>query len=236
MAPIMLDILIVAVIALFAFLGWRRGLVLTLCGLLAVFVAYAGATFVSNTFSAEIAKILQPTIQGQIEQVLDNMISDLPAPSVTLPGQESVRDNAQASIDQATLNQALEALRQSSLFSGLQESAEQAIQEGTIRVVTTASAAIANYLALQVTRTVLFYLVFFLILIAWNLFSHALDLACRLPVLSTFNEVGGLIIGVVKGALILLAVVWLLSLAGIVSEETIQQTYLFRLYMNFQLM
>lgn len=46
-----LDIIIIAVVAVAAWRGYRKGLVMTLCGFLAVFVALAGATVVSNALS-----------------------------------------------------------------------------------------------------------------------------------------------------------------------------------------
>ena len=232
MTPIFLDILIIAAIALSAFLGWRRGLVLTLCGLLAVFVAYFGAAFVSNTFSAHLAGVIQPAVRQQIDQLMEENL-----PAILPPAQTGGEEGSAPSdpLAQATLGQALDILRQSALFSGLHQMVEDAVRDGLVRVATTASAAIADYLALQITRTLLFYLTFFLILIAWNLLSHALDLACRLPVLRTFNEAGGLLVGMIKGGLITLAAVWLVSLLGVVPAQMAGQTYLFRLFMNFQL-
>lgn len=236
MTPLILDILIVAVIALFAFLGWRKGMILSLCGLLAIFVAYAGATFISRTFSKDVANILQPAIQTRIEDLLDDALppaSAVPPASSLLPDGSSAQDDL---LENATIRQALDALENSELFSGLQKNLEDAVRQGLVPVMSTAAASIASYLALQASQLILFYLSFLLIMIIWWLLSHALDLACRLPVLRTFNELGGLLIGILKGALILFAAVWFLSLAGIISEQTIQQTYLFRLYMNFQLM
>lgn len=220
MTPLFLDILIVAIIALFAFLGWRKGLVLTLCGLLAVFVAFAAATFVSSRFSGPVAGILQPAIHNQIEQALESLQS---LPQQTAP-------------EEASLNQVMEAMSHSQLFSGLQETLANAIHEGLVKVTSTAAAAISSYLALQLARTGLFFLTFFLVLLVWTLLSHALDLACRLPVLHTFNEAGGLIIGLAKGGLIALAVAWLLSAAGFAPPEAVEQTVLFQNLLNFQLL
>lgn len=220
MNPLILDVLIVAIIALFAFLGWRKGLVLTLCGLLAVFVAFAAAAFVSDRFSGSVAGILQPAIHNQIEQAL-NALHSLPQ---------------QTSPEEASLNQVMEALSRSQLFSGLQEAVTDAIHDGLVKVTSTAAAAIASYLALQLARAGLFFLTFFLVLLVWTLLSHALDLACRLPVLHTFNEAGGLIIGLIKGGLIALAVAWLLSTAGFAPPEAVDQTVLFQNLLNFQLL
>lgn len=233
MTPVLLDILLLAVLALFAFFGWRKGLVLSLCGILAVFVAYFGATFISRAFSAEISTILQPMIQSQVEQVLSEGLTDQP-PSSALPLMPGASSAQEDPVDKLTLDQALDALTKSPLFAGLQQSVAEAVRDGSLQVVTTAAAAISNYLAIQITQTVLFFLVFLLIQIAWWLFSRALDLAFQLPVLRTVNDLGGLLFGLIEGALLLIVVVWFLSAMNIVPAETVQATSLFRLFKNFQ--
>ena len=138
--------------------------------------------------------------------------------------------------DQFTLEQALEALAQSPLFSGLHQALEDAVQNSVIQIVTTASAAIAGYLAGQIAKTGLFLVTFFLILLVWWLLSHALDLACRLPVLHTLNGAGGLVIGLLKGLILVLVVAWLLSLLDVLPRDAVEQTFLLRRFMNFQIL
>lgn len=235
MTNLVLDLLIVAVIALFALLGWHKGLVLTLCGVLVVFVAYFGAAYVSETFSGSIAALIQPSIQNRLDLVVEQAISpdDEPSHTPLLPAPDT--EDQEEDPDSASLEQVMAALRRSSFLTGLYESVAQAISDGAVKVITTASAAISYYLACQISRAGLFFLTFFLIVVVWSLLSRALDLACRLPVLRSFNEVGGLLLGLVKGFCILLAVVGLVTLLGFVPEEVSAQTFLYRHFMNFQL-
>ncbi len=65
----------------------------------------------------------------------------------------------------------------------------------------------------------LFAVSFLLILLIWFLVGHALDLAFHLPILSVVNRVGGLILGLVKAALLVIVLVWLGQLAGLVPAE-----------------
>jgi hypothetical protein len=118
-----------------------------------------------------------------------------------------------------TLQQILDLLRASDRFAGLTDYLEEAIQEKTLEVTTTAAAAVANYLSLVVARAVLFGLSFVLILLVWFLVSRALDIAFKLPILSAVNAVGGLIFGLLKGVLIMLVLVWLARLAGFITDE-----------------
>lgn len=235
MTNLVLDLLIVAVIALFALLGWHKGLVLTLCGVLAVFVAYFGASFVSETFSDDLAVLIQPAIQNRLDAVVEASLPDdsEPVHSSLLPDFSDPQEEPDPV--SASLDQVLAALRSSSLLTGMYETLVQAVTDGAVKVVTSASSAVAHYLACQISRAGLFFLTFFLIVVVWSLLSRALDLACRLPVLRSFNEIGGLLLGLVKGVFILLAVVGLVTLLGLVPEEVSGQTFLYRYFMNFQL-
>lgn len=256
MNPLLLDLLVIAIVALFAFFGWKKGLILTLCGLLAIFVAFFAAAFVSKNLSAPVAAVFQPAVEDMIEQgiqngidqVLDKAVTDLPQ----LP--EGLKDSVAAQIPSAaqiTISQLAELLEQLGLqdllaqidlgaFSPLAEGALQdllqAVRDKTLNAAASAPAAIAGFLCQNLARLVLFYFTFVVVLILWKIFSHALDLACRLPVLHTFNEAGGLLIGLVKGLLIALAAAWLLTSMGIASPEQAEQTYLFHLFLNFQLL
>ena len=69
-------------------------------------------------------------------------------------------------------------------------------------VAANAVRALAEYVAVQLTRTVLFLLCFVLILAGWFVLSHALDLAFKLPVLSTLNQWSGGAVGLVKGGVL----------------------------------
>lgn len=234
MTYLILDLFIAAVLVLFAALGWHKGLVLTFCGLAAVFVAYAGASFVSQRFSEDVAVLFQTSIQIKLEQIAASSLADSgaasPSPSPLLP----VAGGEEQPEEAASLEQVLRALERFPLIAGIYGSVAEAVRAGTVQVVTTASAAVAHYLACQLTRAGLFFLTFFLIVLAWSLLSRALDLVCRLPVLRSFNEFGGLLLGLVKGALILLVVVELVTLLGVIPEDLSAQTVLYRRFMIFQ--
>lgn len=252
MNPLLLDLLVIAIIALFAFFGWRKGLVLTLCGLLAIFVAFFAAVFVSKTLSAPVASLFQPAVQEVIEQGIQNGLDQARDNLSQLP--DGLSESISAKLPpaaQITLGQVADLLEQIDLqallsqmdfgaftpvFEGLFQNLLQAVQDRTLNAAAAAPAAISTFLCESLSRFLLFYLTFVVVLILWKIFSHALDLACRLPVLHTFNEAGGLLIGLVKGLLIALAAAWLLTSFGFASAEDAGQTYLFQLFLNFQLL
>ena len=59
------DAAVLAVLLLFVWLGYRKGLVLTLCSLLAVFVAFIGASILSNALAEPVAKAIEPVVASR---------------------------------------------------------------------------------------------------------------------------------------------------------------------------
>lgn len=68
-------------LGVFRLVGAKRGLILTLFSLLAIFVAFFGARAVASTFSQPVADILRPSIQQSINGVLTGQTPGaLPSP------------------------------------------------------------------------------------------------------------------------------------------------------------
>ena len=81
MTTYIIDIAIFLALAFFAWRGAKRGLILTLFSLLAIFVAFFGARAVASTFSQPVADILRPSIQQSINGVLTGQTPGaLPSP------------------------------------------------------------------------------------------------------------------------------------------------------------
>ena len=68
------DIVILLILAVFALLGAKRGLLLSLCGLLAVLVAFIGASAVSDIMAPKVAAYLEPKFAAALEQRLEEQI------------------------------------------------------------------------------------------------------------------------------------------------------------------
>ncbi len=209
--PIVLDILVIAILILFAVLGAHRGFVLTLCSLVAVIVALVGATMVSDALAPKVAQALQPRIERSIQESLE---------------EKALEVSSQEGLDAVD---ALAALREKGgLYEWAADSLEEALNNvpGTDAIAHQAAVA-ATAVAEQLARGVLFTLAFLLMLIIWFFVSHALDLVARLPGLSALNNALGGLLGFVKGLLIVWLLSWILGpLTGVLSPDLIAQTHL----------
>ena len=131
------------------------------------------------------------------------------------------------------LQDVLSVLRDMGLYEDLVNTIDQAVQDGMTAVAANAAAAVAAAIAQSVAYTVIFTVAFALILIAWKVFSHAVDLVAKLPGLNFLNKTGGAAMGLLKGVLILFLAAWLIQYSGkLIPEETVQQTHLLKFFMT----
>ncbi|MGO5022272.1 CvpA family protein [Lawsonibacter sp. LCP25S3_G6] len=221
MTYILFDIAIAAILLFFLWQGYKKGFVLTLCGFLAVFVAFIGATLISNALAKPVAQAIVPMIESGIHETLEQSMQDsVPSTSAETP---SVLP------EELPLSDVLEALQDSPIFHSLAEAFQKAVDEGIETVATNAAQALAEYIAIQIARTILFILAFAAVLVAWFLLSHALDLAFKLPVLSTLNHWTGAAVGLIKGGLLLFIAAWLLK-GSFIPSQAIENTFLLNFF------
>ena len=221
MPCVVYDIAIAAILIFFIWLGCRKGLVLTLCSLLAVFVALIGATFLSDALAGPVAQAIEPAITGSIHDTVTSYYQRVPeADTSTQDGDDWLA--------QLPLEELLEPLKDSKFFQGFAEAFQKAADGKAADIVTHAAQALAHFVAVQIARIVIFTVAFFAMLIAWFFFSHTLDLVAHLPVLYTANRWGGGIAGLVKGILVLLIAGWLLR--DSLPPEAVRQTLLLKLF------
>lgn len=210
-SAILIDLLLLAVLVVFVLLGIRRGFILTLCSLAAVLVALVGANLAADLLSPKLADALEPRLEQSIQETLEEKAAAVNT------------DDGQLSATQV-----LAVLREKGgLYQWAADGLEQVLDEQFTETTAQVAAAAAASVAQQIARGVLFLAGFFVILLAWTLFSHALDLVARLPGLNSLNRTLGGAAGFLKGVVILYLASWVLCpLTGLVPPETAEQTRL----------
>lgn len=226
MSYLIFDLVIAILLVLAVFQGYRRGFVLTLCGFLAVFVAFFGATILSNALAEPVSHAITPVIENQISNSIHETLEEqgyqFEEPQ---PGQE---EETPAPEDQFSLDQILNMMKDSALIQSFSDAIRGAVNDGVVEVTTSAAQTIASYIAWELARMVLFLISFVLVLVAWTLLSRALDLAFRLPVLSTLNHWSGAAVGLLKGGVLLFIACWLLR--ELFPAEVVEQSYLLKFF------
>ena len=217
-----LDLIFLAVFAVFAILGARKGLLLSLCSLLAVIIAFVGAGYAARTFSPMVAGALEPRFAAAIEERLDAEIEAARADA--LPGEAP---------EDLPLQSVLNVLKDMGFYENLVDIVNSAVKAGMLTVAASAAAAVAAAIAQSVAYLIIFLVVFAAVLLIWTLISHALDLVARLPGLHFLNKTGGALFGLIKGCIFFFVLAWLLQYLGnLVPEETVKQTHLLKFFMT----
>lgn len=223
MAFLIADGLVLAVLLIFALVGAHRGLILSLCGLLAVIVAFVGAGFLAQTFSPMVADALEPQFAAAIEEQLN----------ASLQAQAEAGQEAVLSSDDVPLEGVLDALREMGFYETLISSLDRAVESGMTAAAASAAAAVAAAIAQSAAYLILFLVGFAVILLAWKLLSRALDLVARLPGLHFLNKTGGAVFGLIQACILLFIAAWLLQFFGqALPRELVDQTVLLKFFMN----
>ena len=117
-----------------------------------------------------------------------------------------------------TLQELFASVEANGLFEGFSAFLREGVEQDAVEEEHWATPvdALANYLAGGIARALLFAIVFLAVQVAWFLASHALDMAFKLPLLSEVNLAGGLLFGLVKGALLTIILVWLGQMSGVI--------------------
>jgi uncharacterized membrane protein required for colicin V production len=217
---IIYDVIIAAALLFFLWRGYSRGLILTLCSLLAVFVALIGASFLSNALAEPVAKAIEPIVATQIHDTVASYHQRTP---------ETASQEETDWLEQLPLEELLEPLRESKFYKGYAEAFQNAVDAGVAEITAGIVKTLSHFIAVQAARIAIFAISFFAILIAWYFLSHALDLVAHLPVLYTANRWGGGAVGLAKGALVVFIAVWLFK-GSYIPAPAVENTVLLKFF------
>lgn len=235
MSSVLLDLVILAVLAFAVWRGMRRGLILTVAGFLAVFVAFIGASITVDALHEPVSRIIQPVIQQGVTEAFQQrsgtgiQIQDSGAakpPAFHLPGEEEPEEEPEI---QVPLDVILDYFEENRYLRPFAHSVRDALDAGIIHLASSALEAVSAYAAIRIARVLIFIVAFIVLMVVWFFFSRALDLAFRLPVLSSLNSWGGGAAGFLKGALLLFIAAWLLR-ESVIPQRVIDESILLKFF------
>ncbi len=203
------DAVVLTILGLALWRGWRKGLLLSLCGLAVMVVSFLCAGFLADTLDDPLAQSLTPMLTERIEE----QFSDAAQPDDGAPPQNLA-----------------DTLRE---MGGLYAVAADTLDDVGDDVHAAAAQA-AQAVATSIVYTVVFALSFLLLVILLTLLLHGLDLVARLPGLNLCNQLGGGVIGLAKGVIILYVVIACLRLfSGLITPEVEENTVILKFFLRF---
>ena len=209
----LIDIILVLILISLVLSGYRKGLLMSLLGLVVVVLCCLGATAAQQTLTPgvnaylepKLTEIIEPEIEAYIGQKTQDAVSDAEDLGFTVGGQR------------LTLGDLTDLLRQFGL------DVEQTVTSGTVNALEPATAAVAEALARAIAQKIAGVLVYIaawmiLYLVLQNL-ALALNVVDRLPVIHTFNQMGGAVLGALEGLVPMVVIAAVLDRAGLLPEH-----------------
>ena len=226
-----IDIVLIIIIALCTWNGYKRGLVGGVAGILAIIISLLGANILAAAYAHEVVPALEPFVDGYVDSsknrgaILERMgygSSDLSLDDI-LQQDSSLR-----------YDYAYECLSDLGLYEKrAEELAADAVayaQESGVSMTDAVVAVVCD----TVTRVMTTVIAFLLILILLVALASIGNLSFRLPNMENLDEIGGAVLGFGKGFLYCVLLCWLLSFLGlIIGKETMAHTTLGRFFLLF---
>jgi len=227
-----IDIVLLIMIALCTWNGYKKGLVGSIATVLVIIVALLGGSLLSSAFSHEVVPALEPFANGYIDSQTnrDAVLEKLGYGDSDLSLEDILAQDSSLRYDYA-----YESLRNVGLYSDRAEQlAERSVvyaEENNISMTD----AVISVLCDSLTYVGGFMIAFLLILILMTAIGNLINLSFRLPNMETLDEIGGAVLGFVTGFFFCVLVAWVMSFFGLlVGKETLAHTTLARFFLAFR--
>ena len=226
-----IDIILLIIIALCTWNGYKKGLVSGIAAILAIVVAIFGGSLLSSAYAHEVVPALEPFVDGYIDSQ-DNRSAVLESMGYAT-SDYSVED-VLATDSSLKYDYAYECMLNVGFYSRISEKlAVDAVELAEENEMDTTD-AVVSVICDTVTYVGGVVLGFLLIVIFLTALANVGNLSLRLPNMENLDEIGGAVVGFLKGFIYCILLCWLLSFLGlIIGKETLGDTTLGRFFLVF---
>ena len=230
---IILDLILLMIVALCIWNGYKSGLIGGIAGILAIIIALLAGSTISSNYAYEAIPVLEPFVDGYIDsqKTRDMVLEKMGYGSTDLSLEDVLESDSSLRYDYAFL--CMEEV-------GFHEKRAEELAVRAVRYSdqndTNMTDAVIAILCDTTTYVAGLTICFLLILILLIAISNIGNLVFRLPdSLQLLDELGGALIGFVKGFLYCILLCWLLSFLGLViGKEAMENTLLGRFFLTFR--
>ena len=214
---VMIDIVIAAVLILFAAAGWKSGLIRSLVGLTAMVLAVALSSQLSRAAAPKIVdQYLRPATYAAIEERAEELSREAGSSSTV----EELRRN---------LYQILDAIPSGFIRERAQDALDDAIPLGVPiggaflmdleELGKDMADTVLDTLVQDVLRSILCAALFVVLSALFRMAARILRIVEKLPGVRQLNELGGALAGLGKGLILVCLAVWVLRQTGVLTPE-----------------
>ncbi len=225
-----LSLIFLSVLIFCAWSGYKRGFIMGIFCLIALAASVYGANLVASTYSGEVIDALRPFASGFTEvNIVDKKVRPaMGMDSTTLSVADYFSQNPGKEEEFCVLTYKA---------MGLHESTSEQLAGEAMALTRSQNMdvmdAVVEVLCRRLSFAAMFLLAFFMLLILLTVIGNIPNLSFKIPNLDVFNDVGGMVLGLLQGIGLCLVFGWALKFVGLViPQETLSNTFLVSWFMD----
>lgn len=231
MVSVLIDIILIGIVALCIWRGFKNRVIRGVCGILALIVSIYAASVFASAYSYEFSGLIEPFAAGLADSAVTTVLNDgqFDKEGKLIPPVVYVEDKDKT--DVYTVSFA--ALRQLGVSEDAAEKLALSASEGVTQVNHQMAATISAELSNTLAYVIVFGICFIIIAIVFAAIANVIDLQFSIPGIEGAEPYIGLGLGLIQGIIIMFTITLLVRYVGmLLSEETINNTRLLRLIIN----
>ena len=208
-----IDVILILILIGLILSGYRRGLLMSLMGLIIVLLCCLGAAAAQRTLTPAVTAYLEPKIAAALEPEVESYIAGQTQQTL----EDAEKQGLTVDGEQLSLDDIAEMLQDFGL------DADQTITSGVSDALQPATDAvagdIAHLVALRIAGTFVFIAAWVILYLVLHNLALALNMVNRLPVIRTCNRIGGAVLGALEGLIPMVVIAAVCDGAGLLPEK-----------------
>ena len=222
MLPTIINILLIVVLAVCAWQGFKKGIIMGIIGVLVIIMSLYGAQLLSDTFSYEVIPVMKPFVSGFMEPRIEETTYKVLGYEADENGDYHVNMSLADLLDSQP-NSRTEICRWVYRDLGLYDNIAEDMAQKTVTYSEQNSASISSSIETILCQSITWYggflIAFILLFAVLTVIVNLPNLSFRIPYLGLLNDLGGLAIGLFTGILFCAIIAWALQFTGIILPE-----------------
>ena len=224
MTGFLIDLLLIAGLALCVWQGFRKGLILTVAGVLVIFLSAFLAGKAAAAYAQPVSEKLYPIMSWVADDAIDEASR----------GKGRINEITDVKEIAAIAGRTFEVL-------GISDSEIGEMIDRVLLSLAETEQTVQETISLTVLYMAVYALLclfsFILFMVGLTLLIHFLAAVFKLPVLNLIDKIGGSVAGAVFGVLILCAVGWAVRYLGLIAgPELVENTTVLKLFVNHNML
>lgn len=235
-----LTVVMIGIMVICAWQGFKKGIIMGIIEVLVIILSIYGAQLLSDAYSYEVIPALKPFIAGYVEPRVEKQAYELLGYEADENGNYdvvySLRDLLEENpeVKHSVYLQSYRSLGIYTTAADAMADKAEAYAEDNQASLTEAAVEV---LCQTVTWVAGFLIGFILIFVVLTVIVNLPNLSFRIPFVGLVNDLGGIALGLVSGALFCSLVLWFMQYAGLLlSEQTLRSSDAAAFFMDMNLL